>query len=472
MSHRRSSDASNASAAGPGGDLRGAAAGREPRWWRLVWCYERCFLPECEERRRSLSEAARGHGAALICLKRAARLQCWIEERERCGRPRRGAVGGAAAWDEEAAPVPYVLMTEQRQAASCMEAWLQREQKHHPAFTVILCDSSQQLDSLLPLAQRLSQKSPVYLCTELGSPTAFITHVAQQLLGGNGHGALPEGRRLNSTALAQVQQPQLQLWWPTPAGEQATERRSEQSRRVVQGRQKGRPPYLHALADSSPEEACKLSPQQPQGQKPGRQQGQAGQQQQQEEAAQQQAQRSSPWALSPLTPLPRPGRGQGEEILDASQMTGTAVAPAALAAPSPVGSGMQADTVAVASVPDAVSSVAATASAVWFNAPVGLPVHATMPTVALPAAAVRSPPYNLLQPRLCPQPMLQMELVEQLLLQQQMLQQRQAFQQSYFPVYPTHPETSVEYLLGPIHACGETEVDRMLRAAMPESYHD
>lgn len=157
---------------------------KQKRWWRLVWCYERCFLPECEQRRQSLCEAARSNGASLICLKRASRLESWLEERTAASTavvPKKS--GSTASADEATTPPPYILMTDWREAMACAAAMMQQEQINRPAFTVLLCEQSQQLDLLLPWAQQAPHVlHPVYLCTDLGDVNVFLVRMVRRLV--------------------------------------------------------------------------------------------------------------------------------------------------------------------------------------------------------------------------------------------------------------------------------------------------
>jgi len=152
------------------------------RWWRLVWCHERCFLPVCEHRRQSLSEAARTNGASLICLKRAARLESWLEERAVTQATAR-ASGAADEGSSDGLP-PYVLMADWRDAMSCADALAHQQPVNRPAFTVVFCEQADQMQSMMSWAQQMPEAmNLVYLCGEMGPSETFLACLVGRLLG-------------------------------------------------------------------------------------------------------------------------------------------------------------------------------------------------------------------------------------------------------------------------------------------------
>lgn len=426
---------SNATSNGPR-----EVTGRDKRWWRLVWCHERCFLPECESRRRTLSEAARASGAALICLKRAARLQRWLEDRTKPSRPRRNSKDDSAtnvsggivqppAFEEEVAPPPYVLMTDYRQAITCMEAWLHQEPQHRPAFIVLLCDQVHQLDVIAPLVRDLQVSCPIYVCTEVGASDLFLNSLVAKLISS---AALPASfpgpgatatRQLSPTSSLS---PQMELWMPSSElpSKLAAQHQQESALQSPQLQDQSSSDRFASSPKASPYSSGSRHQQRHQTRGHSRQQAAAlplppHQPQQQHHQLMASSPPHSSWALSPLTPLPR----ASEDVGDASPgaMVVVATSPASSPSHSPV--------------PQAGTMVAAAALALAM-AP---PQHPPLPTFHhwLPGLAT----FNTLGCR----------------------QQAQAFV----------PPSPVDQLLGPIRCMQEdTELDRMLRAAMPESYDD
>lgn len=347
---------------------------RSARWWRLVWCFDRCFLPECEDRRRSLSEATRALGAALICLKRAARLQNWLEEQ---GRPNKAK---NVSTHEGTSPPPYVLMTDHRQAASCVETILNGStgQLHLPAFVVIHCDHTQQLEAIRPLVRQMQEILPVYVCTELGSPQLFVSRMVQQLTGGT---APLASYALAIEQLKQATPPQLLLWSEklSPSAEQG------------QGKHQQLPAHMLESQHHNQQAQELVYLQQPAQQSPV------------------QTPRSSPWSLPPssFTPMQLFNSGRQPE--------------AGMSSP--------------------VAQMAIMSTPTTFCMP-ALPLGTLPAVAALSMEAMQPSLYSLLQPP------------------------------AATPMFAAHPASFVDHLLSPIRACGNMELDKLLRAAMPEHYDD
>jgi hypothetical protein len=63
--------------------------------WNIVWCSERCYKAENDERRARLSELAQTAGATLVLLKKAHKFAAWLAKAQR---------------------PPYILLTDWREA--------------------------------------------------------------------------------------------------------------------------------------------------------------------------------------------------------------------------------------------------------------------------------------------------------------------------------------------------------------------
>eukprot|EP00443_Scrippsiella_acuminata_P029757 CAMPEP_0115259308 /NCGR_PEP_ID=MMETSP0270-20121206/47755_1 /TAXON_ID=71861 /ORGANISM="Scrippsiella trochoidea, Strain CCMP3099" /LENGTH=399 /DNA_ID=CAMNT_0002675109 /DNA_START=102 /DNA_END=1301 /DNA_ORIENTATION=+ len=87
--------------------------------WYLIWCHERCHKEENEACRQALQDEIRGHGASLVCLKKAGQFGLWLQRNP---------------------DARYALVTDWREAKPCMEA----VESHVPMLAIVVCDMARQ----------------------------------------------------------------------------------------------------------------------------------------------------------------------------------------------------------------------------------------------------------------------------------------------------------------------------------------
>lgn len=90
--------------------------------WNIVWCSERCYKAENDERRERLHELAQSAGATLVLHKKAAKL---------------------AAWLAKAQQQPYILLTDWREAKPSLQATAKEPVHNQPVFSLVLCDGDE-----------------------------------------------------------------------------------------------------------------------------------------------------------------------------------------------------------------------------------------------------------------------------------------------------------------------------------------
>jgi len=90
--------------------------------WNIVWCSERCYKAENDERRERLSELAQSAGATLVLHKKAQKL---------------------AAWLAKAQQPPYILLTDWREAKPSLQATAREPVHNQPVFSLVLCDDDE-----------------------------------------------------------------------------------------------------------------------------------------------------------------------------------------------------------------------------------------------------------------------------------------------------------------------------------------
>jgi len=114
-----------------------------------VWCSERCYKAENDERRERLTELAQSAGATLILLKKAHKFAAWLAKAQR---------------------PPYILLTDWREAKPSLQVAAQEPVHNQPVFSLVVCDdeekayerAKQWMDELPPRAD------PVHVVKEGG----------------------------------------------------------------------------------------------------------------------------------------------------------------------------------------------------------------------------------------------------------------------------------------------------------------
>jgi len=90
--------------------------------WNIVWCSERCYKAENDERRKRLAELAQSAGASLVLLKKSQKFAYWLAKAQR---------------------PPYILLTDWREAKPSLQVTAQEPVHNQPVFTLVLCDEDQ-----------------------------------------------------------------------------------------------------------------------------------------------------------------------------------------------------------------------------------------------------------------------------------------------------------------------------------------
>jgi len=90
--------------------------------WNIVWCSERCYKAENDERRARLTELAQTAGATLVLLKKAHKFAAWLAKAQR---------------------PPYILLTDWREAKPSLLVAAQEPVHNQPVFSLVLCDDEE-----------------------------------------------------------------------------------------------------------------------------------------------------------------------------------------------------------------------------------------------------------------------------------------------------------------------------------------
>jgi len=79
--------------------------------------------------------------------------------------------------------MPYVLVTDWREAKPCMEILARRNAQSRPVFTVVICEVMGQYGRASRWAESLSEDmtDPVYICQRLTCPHSFVYGLLAQL---------------------------------------------------------------------------------------------------------------------------------------------------------------------------------------------------------------------------------------------------------------------------------------------------
>mmetsp|Transcript_126385 Transcript_126385/g.252557 ORF Transcript_126385/g.252557 Transcript_126385/m.252557 type:complete len:518 (-) Transcript_126385:145-1698(-) len=137
--------------------------GETLRWWRLVWCHERCHKQETEPLRKAINEAAREVGAVLVCMKKANKFGLWLDHAQR---------------------PPFALLTDWREVKPCLQTISLQPPSNRPACTMVLCTMGPQFERAAAWAQTLPPRTdPVMVCRDLSSPKELLAIFASHLEG-------------------------------------------------------------------------------------------------------------------------------------------------------------------------------------------------------------------------------------------------------------------------------------------------
>jgi len=131
--------------------------------WNIVWCYERCFKPENDERRVKLTELAQSASATLGMFKKTHKFAAKLAKAQR---------------------PPYILLTDWREAKPSLQVAAQEPVHNQPVFSVVACDeeekvyerAKQWMDELPP------RTDPVHVTKEDGLKTLkqFVANVGEK----------------------------------------------------------------------------------------------------------------------------------------------------------------------------------------------------------------------------------------------------------------------------------------------------
>lgn len=131
-----------------------------PPTFKVIWCYEHCFKSEAEDFRGSLSEEVRARGGRLICLKKAAKFEQWLET--------------------QTPPLFYlVLMVAWREAKGCFQVATQTAPELRPSLYIVLCDTAATLERASEWLNRNPVRAaPVRLLLDVGPIRPFVDGLA------------------------------------------------------------------------------------------------------------------------------------------------------------------------------------------------------------------------------------------------------------------------------------------------------
>lgn len=105
------------------------------KWWRLVWCHERCYKKEFEPLRKLVSSSLQDAGGGLVCMKSAARF---------------------TAWAAKPKLPPYVLLSGWREIKPCMQTLVQRGAYRPPAMIIVFPEQVNHYERVVSWAQQLA----------------------------------------------------------------------------------------------------------------------------------------------------------------------------------------------------------------------------------------------------------------------------------------------------------------------------
>jgi hypothetical protein len=129
-----------------------------------VCCFERFNKQSQVENHRRLAfeEASAVLGAQLTSLRKAMQFEDWSR------RP---------------GTMPYILLTDWREAKPCMEILARRNLQTQPVFTVVICSARGQYGRASRWAESRSEDSttPVYICQHLECPHSLVYGLLAQM---------------------------------------------------------------------------------------------------------------------------------------------------------------------------------------------------------------------------------------------------------------------------------------------------
>lgn len=150
--------------AGPAGGYgetpRPEGEAEAPPTFKVIWCYEHCFKSEAEDFRGSLSEEVRARGGRLICLKKAAKFEQWLET--------------------QTPPLCYlVLMVAWREAKGCFQVATQTAPELRPSLYIVLCETAATFERASEWLNRNPVRAaPVRLLLDVGPIRPFVDGLA------------------------------------------------------------------------------------------------------------------------------------------------------------------------------------------------------------------------------------------------------------------------------------------------------
>lgn len=135
-------------------------AGPLPVRWQLVWCHERCYKTECDEKRQALSNTAQCTGGELVCFKKSKKFEEWLE----------GNQG-----------TPYILLADWREVKPCLQVAVEQLPCNRPVYTLVLAEVPSQHERAVAWAQSLPRFVPLQVRQEFSTVIDMITLLASRV---------------------------------------------------------------------------------------------------------------------------------------------------------------------------------------------------------------------------------------------------------------------------------------------------
>jgi len=143
--------------------------------WNIVWCSERCYKAENDERREKLTELAQSAGATLVLLKKAHKFAAWLAKAQR---------------------PPYILLTDWREAKPSLQVAAQEPVHNQPVFSLVVCDDEEKAyDRAKQWMEELPPRAdPIHVIKEGG------LHIIKQFLANLGEKSPANERSLTNVS--------------------------------------------------------------------------------------------------------------------------------------------------------------------------------------------------------------------------------------------------------------------------------
>lgn len=132
--------------------------------WRLVWCHDRYqqLTRARTDRRKAFEEATAASDAELMYLRKACHFEAWCRRQS---------------------TIPYILLTDWREAKPCMEVVVGLKAEQRPVFMVVICEVSRERTRATRWAQSLATDAatPLYIHHNIDSQYSLVDGLIARL---------------------------------------------------------------------------------------------------------------------------------------------------------------------------------------------------------------------------------------------------------------------------------------------------